>query len=58
MPISLLPEPDSPNYWDILVDATNGNIISKLDLNLSCNFNDDAYSHDHIHAKNNFIGTQ
>ncbi|SEW31708.1 Por secretion system C-terminal sorting domain-containing protein [Chryseobacterium wanjuense] len=51
-----LPEPDSPNYWDILVDATNGNIISKLDLNLSCNFNDDAFSHDHTEIQNNFIG--
>ncbi|WP_415326467.1 T9SS-dependent M36 family metallopeptidase [Chryseobacterium sp. MMS23-Vi53] len=51
-----LPEPNSPSYWDILVDATNGNIISKLDLNLSCNFHEDAYSHDYSHAHNNFIG--
>ena len=51
-----LPEPDSPNYWDILIDATNGNIISKLDLNLSCNFHDDAFSHDHAHFQSNLIG--
>ncbi|GAA5090942.1 T9SS-dependent M36 family metallopeptidase [Chryseobacterium ginsengisoli] len=51
-----LPEPDSPNYWDILIDATNGNIISKLDLNLSCNFHDDAFSHDHTHFQSNLIG--
>ncbi|GAA4162564.1 T9SS-dependent M36 family metallopeptidase [Chryseobacterium ginsenosidimutans] len=51
-----LPEPNSPSYWDILVDATNGNIISKLDMNLSCNFHDDAFSHDHIHFQNNFVG--
>ncbi|MCS3868919.1 hypothetical protein J3D55_001835 [Chryseobacterium ginsenosidimutans] len=51
-----LPEPNSPSYWDILVDATNGNIISKLDLNLSCNFHNDAFSHDHTHFQNNFVG--
>ncbi|WP_155845755.1 T9SS-dependent M36 family metallopeptidase [Chryseobacterium gregarium] len=51
-----LPEPDSPSYWDILVDAANGNIISKLDLNLSCNFHHDAYSHDYSHAHNDFVG--
>lgn len=51
-----LPEPDASNYWDILVDATNGNIISKLDLNLSCNFHDEAFSHDYASIKNEFIG--
>jgi extracellular elastinolytic metalloproteinase len=51
-----LPEPDSPSYWDILVDASNGAIISKLDLNLSCNFHHDAYSHDYAHIHNHFIG--
>lgn len=51
-----LPEPDSPSYWDILVDASNGAIISKLDLNLSCNFQHDAYSHDSPHIHNHFIG--
>ncbi|MFC5873636.1 T9SS-dependent M36 family metallopeptidase [Chryseobacterium arachidis] len=51
-----LPEPGSPSYWDILVDATNGEIISKLDLNLSCNFHEGAYSHDYSHYHNDFIG--
>lgn len=50
-----VPEHDAPNYWDILVDATNGNIISKLDLNLSCNFYDDAFSHGSSHLQK-FIG--
>jgi extracellular elastinolytic metalloproteinase len=51
-----LPEPGSPSHWDILVDAANGNIINKLDLNLSCNFHEEAYSHDYSHYKNDFIG--
>ena len=49
------PEPNSPSYWDILVDANTGNIISKLDLNLSCNFHHDAYSHDYSHVHNEAI---
>ncbi len=52
-----VPEPASASYWNILVDASNGEIIRKLDLNLSCNFHNDAYSHhDHSHAQNQFIG--
>jgi len=51
-----LPEPDASNYWNILVDANNGNIISKLDVNLSCNFHDDAFSHDYAHHQGDFIG--
>jgi len=51
-----LPEPNSPSYWDILVDATNGSIITKLDLNLSCNFHEDAFSYDHTHFQNNLVG--
>nr|WP_315033692.1 T9SS-dependent M36 family metallopeptidase [uncultured Chryseobacterium sp.] len=39
-------DPKSPSYWDILINAKNGEIISKADLNLSCNFRHDAYSHD------------
>lgn len=50
------PEPGSSSYWDILVDASNGNIISKSDLNVSCNFHHDAYSHDYSHDHNVFIG--
>ncbi|MCX8531336.1 T9SS-dependent M36 family metallopeptidase [Chryseobacterium luquanense] len=36
-------EPKSSNYWNILVDANSGEIISKENLNLSCNFHSDAY---------------
>jgi hypothetical protein len=38
-----LMEPKSPNYWNILVDANNGNILLKNNLTLSCNFHHDAY---------------
>jgi len=39
-----LQEPDSSNYWNVLVDANSGKIISKENLNISCNFHSDAYS--------------
>lgn len=52
------PEPKSPNYWEVLVDAHTGEIISKTNLNLSCNFHDDAYSHDQTHiAESNLVGS-
>ncbi|WP_052248413.1 T9SS-dependent M36 family metallopeptidase [Chryseobacterium taiwanense] len=51
-----IPEPNAANYWDILVDATNGNIINKLDLNLSCNFHNDAFSQDYTQYHNDFVG--
>lgn len=38
-------DPKSPSYWDILINAKTGEIISKSDLNLSCNFRHDAFSH-------------
>lgn len=50
------PEPGAAHYWDILIDANNGNIISKTDLNLSCNFHRDAYSHHDNHSQHHFIG--
>lgn len=50
------PDPDTSNYWDILIDANTGNIISKTDLNLSCNFRHDAYSRDNNHFQNHLIG--
>lgn len=47
-------EPKSPNYWNIVVDANNGNIISKSNLTTFCTFAAGTYSHDysqaHIHA--------
>lgn len=52
------PEPKSSNYWEVLVDAHTGEIIDKTNLNLSCNFHDDAYSHDHTHiAESNLVGS-
>ncbi len=41
----LLHEPKTSNHWNILVDASTGKILEKLNLNLSCNFGDGAYSH-------------
>ncbi|SDQ06873.1 Por secretion system C-terminal sorting domain-containing protein [Chryseobacterium soldanellicola] len=46
-----LKEPKSSNYWNILVDAGNGEIIGKNNLTVSCNFYPDAYSHDHSNAE-------
>ena len=58
-----LTEPKTPNYWNILVDANNGNILLKNNLTLSCNFHHDAYSSDaeygHAdHFANTLIGPQ
>lgn len=58
-----LMEPKSPNYWNILVDANNGNILLKNNLTLSCNFHHDAYVSDtnygHAdHFENTLIGPQ
>jgi len=50
------PEPDALHYWDILIDANNGNIISKTDLNLSCNFHNDTYSHGAVNSQRDLIG--
>ncbi|WP_292010717.1 T9SS-dependent M36 family metallopeptidase, partial [Chryseobacterium sp.] len=51
----MIKEPKSANYWNILVDAANGEIIEKINLTLSCNFAPGAYqseSHDfHQHAQ-------
>ncbi|PXW14927.1 putative secreted protein (Por secretion system target) [Chryseobacterium sp. CBTAP 102] len=58
-----LMEPKSPNYWNIVVDANNGNILLKNNLTLSCNFHHDAYSSDaeYTHAdhfENTLAGPQ
>ncbi len=45
-------EPNSTNYWNVLVDANSGEIISKDNLNLSCNFHSDAYSGQSIVSSN------
>ncbi len=40
-------EKGTSNYWAIIADATTGQILSKDNLTLSCNFKHDAYSHDY-----------
>ena len=40
-------EKGTSNYWDILADATTGEILSKENLTLSCNFKHDAFHHDY-----------
>lgn len=57
----LISEPETSNYWNILMDADSGNIISKVNLASYCNFTTNTYSHDFANRKNNssiFIGTQ
>ncbi|MCD0456531.1 T9SS-dependent M36 family metallopeptidase [Chryseobacterium sp. LC2016-27] len=49
-------EPYSTNYWNVLVDANSGEIISKDNLNLSCNFHSDAYSGESTNSNN--IGSE
>jgi hypothetical protein len=58
-----LTEPKSPNYWNILVDASNGNILEKNNLTLSCSFHPNAYAsdidHNHTdHLEKAFIGPE
>ena len=40
-------EKGTSNYWDILADATTGEILSKENLTVSCNFKHDAFKHDY-----------
>jgi len=42
----LVHEPTTSNHWNYVIDANSGEIISKMNMNLSCNFHDGAYSHD------------
>ncbi|MCD0456530.1 T9SS-dependent M36 family metallopeptidase [Chryseobacterium sp. LC2016-27] len=58
-------EPKSANYWSIIVDANNGDIISKANLTTFCEFEQNTYSHDysqsHIHAddsEHSFVGAE
>lgn len=39
-------EKGTSNYWDVLADANTGEILSKQNLTVSCNFKHDAYNHD------------
>ncbi len=38
-------EKGTSNYWDILADANTGEVLSKQNLTLSCDFHHDAYNH-------------
>lgn len=42
----LVHEPMTSNHWNYVIDANSGEVISKMNMNLSCNFHDGAYSHD------------
>lgn len=42
----LIHEPKTSNHWDYLIDAKSGEVISKVNMNLSCNFHEGAYSRD------------
>ncbi len=39
-------EEGTNNYWDVVVDAVSGKILSKSNLTVSCSFSDHAYSYD------------
>ncbi|WP_179467507.1 T9SS-dependent M36 family metallopeptidase [Chryseobacterium sp. H1D6B] len=57
----LLKEPKSANYWNIIVDANNGNIIEKNNLTLSCNFEPGSYASeimDHSAHEHTLIGPE
>jgi len=45
----IFPERKTSNYWDILVNATTGEVIEKNNLNVSCDFTDHPYEHSHDH---------
>ncbi|CAA7391575.1 T9SS-dependent M36 family metallopeptidase [Chryseobacterium fistulae] len=49
----ILREPKSSNLWNILLDANDGTILEKVNLNLSCNFHSDAYKHMHEDHQHN-----
>lgn len=44
-------EKGSHHYWYIVADAKDGKILLKQDLNLSCNFTEDAYHKDYTQVK-------
>ncbi len=39
--------PDGKHYWDIKIDAVNGNTLDKRDLTINCTFGDRHHSHAH-----------
>ena len=42
----LFHEPKTTNHWSYLIDAKSGEVISKVNMNLSCSFHEGAYSRD------------
>ena len=46
------------NYWNILIDAKNGELINKSNLTLSCDFSDSPYSHNHESASDFALKTK
>ncbi|MBU8881788.1 T9SS-dependent M36 family metallopeptidase [Kaistella sp. DKR-2] len=48
-------EKGTSNYWDVLADATTGDILSKENLTLSCSFPHGTFQHDYSsHAPEGF----
>lgn len=43
----LIHEPKTSNHWDYFIDATSGKIIDKINMTLSCNFHEKAYTRDY-----------
>ncbi|MBT2620182.1 T9SS-dependent M36 family metallopeptidase [Chryseobacterium sp. ISL-6] len=43
----VFPEKKSANYWNVLINASTGEIVEKNNLNVSCNFTDHPYEHSH-----------
>ena len=42
----MFPEKGTSNYWDILADATTGEIVNKENLTISCTFTHGTFQHD------------
>lgn len=54
----MFPETSTSNYWDIVVDANTGEILEKINLNLSCTFEKNPYSREYLPSADTqeFIG--
>ena len=50
-------EKGSSNYWDVLADASTGEILSKQNLNLSCSFDHGTFGRNHAeHIADEVLG--
>lgn len=47
-----LPEPNSSNYWNYLVDGHTGKILTKVNMTNFCTFHDDAYDREYTGGLN------